>query len=304
VVSGDRPDGYGLVRPVAGGELQHRRRSRHGQLDGSRSRLFEETGRIVLFSGSRFTRRRYRIRSQGVAADTHHGGGCAGNGTSRLTFRRPCSWLFRLAGRSCRATAHSLGVFASRVAQNPCRGTLEVVPTNPCGIYPLDIGYWPGDAYPLLSSCEPGSTLRDALRRLPPSALSSLRMGVARPDTRGSLREPNAMIAERSATIPPASIVRADPKTIEPCIANERRATNGSPAHRGPVHVGRSLAMQRSISLDRARVSSRFLGPRGRRPSTPSAFGLASKPSRQERDFPRSRRALGYVRNDCAKVNR
>ena len=39
---------------------------------------------------------------------------------------------------------------------------------------------------------------------------------------------------------------------IEPCIANERRATNGSTAHRGPVHVGRSLAMQRSINRGRA----------------------------------------------------
>jgi len=36
--------------------------------------------------------------------------------------------------------------------------------------------------------------------------------------------------------------------SIEPCMANERRASNGSPAHKGPVHVGRSLAMQRPIS--------------------------------------------------------
>ena len=38
---------------------------------------------------------------------------------------------------------------------------------------------------------------------------------------------------------------------IEPCMANERRASNGSPAHKGPVHVGRSLAMQRPIGAKR-----------------------------------------------------
>jgi len=35
---------------------------------------------------------------------------------------------------------------------------------------------------------------------------------------------------------------------IEPCIANERRASTGSPGHKGPVHVEGSLAMQTSIS--------------------------------------------------------
>jgi hypothetical protein len=35
--------------------------------------------------------------------------------------------------------------------------------------------------------------------------------------------------------------------TIEPCIANERRASNGSPGHKRPAHVGGSLAMQTSI---------------------------------------------------------
>ena len=29
-------------------------------------------------------------------------------------------------------------------------------------------------------------------------------------------------------------------QTIEPCIANERRASNGSPAHKGPLHVRRA----------------------------------------------------------------
>jgi len=37
--------------------------------------------------------------------------------------------------------------------------------------------------------------------------------------------------------------------SIEPCIANERRASKGSPVHNGPVHVGRSLTMQRSIRV-------------------------------------------------------
>jgi uncharacterized protein (TIGR03546 family) len=45
------------------------------------------------------------------------------------------------------------------------------------------------------------------------SALSDSRYGVGRRDRRGSLREPNAMIAERSTTIPPASISRPNPKT-------------------------------------------------------------------------------------------
>jgi len=37
---------------------------------------------------------------------------------------------------------------------------------------------------------------------------------------------------------------------VEACIANERRASNGSPAHKDPVHVGRSSAMQRSMDSD------------------------------------------------------
>jgi len=33
-------------------------------------------------------------------------------------------------------------------------------------------------------------------------------------------------------------------------MANERRASNGSPVHEGPVHVGRSLSVQRPIGSD------------------------------------------------------
>jgi len=58
---------------------------------------------------------------------------------------------------------------------------------------------------------------------------------------------------------------------IEPWIANERRASNGIPAHEGPVRVGRSLAMQRPIGPRSTARRSR--PPRverlGRRPPSP-----------------------------------
>jgi len=47
-------------------------------------------------------------------------------------------------------------------------------------------------------------------------------------------------------------------RAIEPCTANERRPSNGSPAHKGPVHLGQSLAMQKSINGGKRRRIPRF----------------------------------------------
>ena len=58
----------------------------------------------------------------------------------------------------------------------------------------------------------------------------------------------NGTIDDRNATMGARCLTaRGVVPFVEPCIANERRAFNGSPAHKGPVHVGRSLAMQRSV---------------------------------------------------------
>jgi len=53
---------------------------------------------------------------------------------------------------------------------------------------------------------------------------------------------------------------------IEPCLTNERRASNGSPALKGPVHVGRSSTMQRPIgALPRHRSGAMPAGGRSRK---------------------------------------
>ena len=77
-------------------------------------------------------------------------------------------------------------------------------------------------------------------------------------------------------------------RSIEPCPANERRASNESPAHTGPVHIGRSLAMQRStrgvtlrlLAYDREHAGIRLSA--GRRASSLPGRASAIGPKNRE----------------------
>ena len=73
--------------------------------------------------------------------------------------------------------------------------------------------------------------------------LGQLRLG----QVEGPRRHAFSLAGEHNSA-PPLFLLPAFCLTvIEPCIAHERRASNGSPAHKGPIRVARSLAMQRSI---------------------------------------------------------